>query len=75
MSEATTRDHQSQQHQPIAISSQVVPMCREVMIAADQFAYDADNGDTPDLEELARLLEEASDELDELASLASDAAQ
>lgn len=73
MSKANERGCQFQKHQTIAISSQVVPMCRELMITADQFAYDADNGDTPDLEELAQLLEEASDELNELATLANDA--
>ena len=64
------RTHQFTKHQTIAITSQVVPMCRELMVTADGFAYDADDGENPDLGELADLLQEASDELDELATLA-----
>jgi hypothetical protein len=65
-----SRTHQFTKHQTIAITMQVVPMCRELMVRADEFAYTADEGGNPDLDQLAQLLQEASDELDELATLA-----
>ena len=64
------RTEQFNKHQTIAITSQVVPMCRKLMVTADEFAYSADEGESPDLDELADLLQNASDELDELATLA-----
>lgn len=67
------RTEQFNKYQTIAITCQVVPMCRELMMTADEFAYSAEQGESPDLDELARLLQDASDELDELATLAESA--
>jgi hypothetical protein len=64
------RTHQFKKHQTIAISAQVVPMCRELMVKTDRLAYQADNDDSPDLAEFAEMLQNASDELAELAQLA-----
>lgn len=69
--EVIERSEQFEKYQTLAVTSQSIPLCRDVIARLDAAEYAAENGNA-NLEELASLLRHFSDELDALAALAGE---
>lgn len=69
------RTEQFEKFQALAITSQSIPVCRDLLGRLENAGYAAEQTGTTDFEELAALLAQASDEFDELAEIAESVAE